>query len=342
MGTKGVDLSDYCQTKYFRTQAKAKRLLPAFFIPLLAGSVLAASDQSADQAALSLVRPDFQVVVDTVLLNVGVFSSDDTPKSELSPADFLVYEDGIPRRITYFLPTSAPISVVLLVDCSQSMSVGAMDEAKKAALDFVRQSHPDTQFSIVAFNNTVNRILKFTTDRGAIESGLTRLQANGVTRLYDGIREAVEHWDGARHRARVIVLLTDGRDETSETSLPEIETLLQKSEVTLFPCGVYSPAYHRLFMNDRKYYIQPEVVENLNPVWVLRHLAELCGTQALFTEPDRPLDQTLSAVMSELQHRYLVGFEPAASLADARYRSIEVKLKNDTNARIETRRGYVR
>lgn len=325
-----------------RTRAVATRLLPALFILLFADPAIAQSQYAANRAAASLIRAHFRVVVDTVLLNVGVHSSDETAGSNLSLSDFVVYEDGVPRRITYFAPTNTPLSVVLLVDCSQSMSIGALDEAKKAGMEFVRRSHPDTQFSIVAFNDTVTRKLSFTADRFAIETALNNLGTKGGTRLYDGIREAVENWDGAQNRAHVIVLLTDGRDEGSETGLSQIEGLLQKSEVTLFLCGVYSPAYRRLFMNDRKYYIKPEVEENLNPVWVLRHLAELCGTQALFTEPDRPLDHALGEIISELQHRYLLGFEPAASLANARYRSIEVKLKNDANARVETRPGYVR
>lgn len=330
------------RSPYFRTRAIATRLLPALLISLFADPVFPQSERAENQRSLSFVHADFRIVVDTVLLNVGVHSSEDAIGPELSPSDFVVYEDGIPRRITYFAPTNTPLSVVLLVDCSKSMAVGALQEAKKAGLQFVRQSHPDTQFSMVTFSDTVARTLNFTTDRTAIEAALNRLEAQGGTRLYDGIREAVEHWDGAQNRARVIVLLTDGRDEISKTGLSEIEALLQKSEVTLFPCGVYSPAYRRLFMNDLKYYIKPEVEKNLNPVWVLRHLAELCGTQALFTEPDRPLDQALTEIISELQHRYLLGFEPAASLADARYRSIEVKLKNDDSARIETRPGYVR
>ncbi len=327
------------------TRAIATRLLPALLIPLFAQPATAQSEQAENQAALSLLRADFRVVVDTVLLNVGVHSSDDavgSNLSNLSPSDFAVYEDGIPRQITYFAPANTPLSVVLLVDCSQSMSIGALEEAKKAGMEFVLRSHPDTQFSIVAFSDAVARKLNFTADRFAIEAALNKLRAQGGTRLYDGIREAVEHWDGAQNRARVILLLTDGRDETSDTGLSKIETLLEKSEATLFPCGVYSPAYRRLFINDRKYYIRPDIEKNLNPVWVLRHLAELCGTQALFTEPDQPLDHALGEIISELQHRYLLGFEPAASLADARYRSIEVRLKNDTNARIETRPGYVR
>lgn len=317
-------------------------LCGGFADPPRATEAAARPEEAENQATVSLLRADFRVVVDTVLLNVGVHCSDDAAGSNLSPSDFAVYEDGIPRRITYFAPTNTPLSVVLLVDCSQSMSVGALEEAKQAGMEFVRQSHPDTQFSIVAFSDTVARKLNFTADRLAIEAALNKLQAQGGTRLYDGIREAVEHWDGAQNRARVIVLLTDGRDETSNTGLPQVEALLEKSEVTLFLCGVYSPAYRRLFMNDQKYYIRPEVEKNLNPVWVLRHLGELCGTQALFTEPGRPLDRALGEIISELQHRYLLGFEPAASLADPRYRSIEVKLKNDTNARIESRPGYVR
>jgi len=325
-----------------RTRAIATRLLPALLVPLFLQPAFSQTDYAENQASLPFVHADFRVVVDTVLLNVGVHFSDEAFGPQLSPSDFEVYEDGIPRTITYFAPTNTPLSVVLLVDCSKSMSVGALQEAKKAGIEFVRQSHPDTEFSLVAFSESVSRILDFTTERPTIESALNKLQPQGGTRLYDGIKEAVEQWDGAQNRARVIVLLTDGRDEMSTAGLSEIEELLEKSDVTLFPCGVYSPVYRRLFMNDRKYYIQPEKEENLNPVWVLRHLAELCGTQALFTEPERPLDQALTHIISELRHRYLLGFEPAPSLADPRYRIIEVRLKTDSRARIQTRPGYVR
>ena len=74
----------------------------------------------------------------------------------------------------------------------------------------------------------------------------------------------------------------------------------------------------------------------------MRHLADLCGTEALFPEPDQPLDHALGEIISELQHRYLLGFEPSTSLANPRYRSVEVKLKNQTNARVQTKPGYVR
>ncbi|MFB3905333.1 MAG: VWA domain-containing protein [Acidobacteriota bacterium] len=328
---------------YLRIRATAARLLPSLLLPLWIGPAVDQSEQAAKQrSSLALARADFRVVVDTVLLSVGVHRPDGPTNTELTRSDFVVFEDGIPRRITYFSPTNSPLSVVLLVDSSQSMSIGALPQAKKASLQFVRESHPDTQFSIVAFNDDVVRVLDFTNDRVAIEGALNKLEAKGGTRLYDGIKEAVEHWERAQNRARVIVLLTDGRDENSTTARTEIERLLETSPVTLFPCGVYSPAYRRLFMNDRKYYMKPDVEENLNPVWILRHIAELCGTQALFTEPERPLEQALSEITSELQHRYLLGFEPAPSLADPRYRTIEVRLKNHTNARIQARRWYVR
>jgi len=321
----------------------AGRLLPLLFASLLTPVARADSDRGDAAAPAAVVRADFRVLVDTVLLNVGVYSPEERIEIRLKPSDFVVYEDGIPRQITYFAPANTPLSVVLLVDCSQSMSIVALAEAKKAASEFVRQSHPETQFSIVAFNEKVKRTLDFTTDRLDIESSLSGLQAHGGTRLYDGIREAIENWDGAQNRARAIVLLTDGRDEMSDTQLADVELLLEKNDIILFPCGIYSPAYRRLFLNDQKYYIEPAVEKNLNPAWVLRHFAEICGTEALFPEPGKPLSEALAGIISELQHRYLVGFEPGPSLLPgARYRAVEVQLKNRSDVRVQTRKGYVR
>jgi len=297
----------------------------------VAGIALGDSLKNTQPASVpvSAAHADFSVIVDTVLLNVGVYGHEREDVGSLDPSDFVVYEDGIRRPITYFAPANRLLSVVLLIDCSKSMSVGALEEAQKAAWQFVKQSGPDTQFSVVTFNDDVTRLVGFTTDRGKIESGLKRLHAKGATRLYDGIREALENWEGARNRSRAIVLLTDGRDEMSSTKLEQLKTLLEESEVILFPCGVYSPAYRRLFQNGRKYYTKPQIEENLNPVWVLNHLSGISGTSALFPEPGTPLSQIFAVIVSELENRYILGFEPApALLPGTRYRSVQVEIKN--------------
>ncbi len=283
--------------------------------------------------------PAFRVEVDTVLLNVAV--GFDGEARELRASDFEVLEEGVPQHICYFSKGEESLSIVLLLDTSESMRRQALNEARRAAIELIEAAHPDTQFALVTFDSDIKKQVDFTTDRFAIKSALTGLQAGGRTRLFDGVRSALELLAPVHNRSKVIILLTDGKDEDSKSAFDDVEKLLRASDVTVFACGIYNPAYRRMFMNDKKYYIQPETEPNLNPVWVLKQLVSISGTQAYFPEPGDPLSAAFKQITLELRQRYVIGFTPFLT-GQARFRPVQVRVKEPPGAVILTRPGYTR
>jgi len=294
--------------------------------------VLAASNIAA-------MPPAFRVEVDTVLLNVAVGFNG--VARELQASDFEILEDGVPQRICYFSRGEQSLSIILLLDTSESMKRQALSEARRAAIELTEAAHPDTQFALVTFDSDIRKVVDFTTDRAAIKSALNGLIAHGATRLFDGVRSALELLAPVRDRAKVIILLTDGKDEDSRSAFSDVEDLLRKSDVTVFACGIYNPAYRRMFMNDKKYYMEPQIEENLNPVWVLKQLVSISGTQPYFPKPGDPLSAAFKQIALELRQRYVIGFTPSLA-GNTKFRPVEVRVKEPIDAVVQTRPGYTR
>ncbi len=287
----------------------------------------------------ALTKPAFRIEVDAVLLNVAVGFNGE-PR-DLTSGDFEILEDGVPQEICYFSRGDQSLSIVLLLDTSESMRRQALNEAKRAVIELTEAAHPDTQFALVTFDSEIRKEVDFTTDREPIQAALRGLTAAGQTRLFDGIRTAMELLAPVRNRAKVIILLTDGKDEESTTAFSQVEELLRNSDVTVFGCGIYNPAYRRMFMNDKKYYIQPEKDNNLNPVWVLRQLVSISGTEAYFPEPGVPLSDAFKQIALELSQRYVIGFTPFLA-GEPRFRQVEVRLKQAIDAMVLARPGVTR
>ena len=76
-----------------------------------------------------------------VQLSVGVVDKQGNSILNLSPNDFVIYEDGVRRPIVHFEPTEAPFSLVMLLDTSGS-TVTFRQQIQGAALRFRSSSRP--------------------------------------------------------------------------------------------------------------------------------------------------------------------------------------------------------
>lgn len=163
--------------------------------------------------------------------------------------DFEVSENGIPLEILEAAEEklSADREVVLLVDVSGSMRGGPIEDAKSAAASFVRRMTPDASVAIVAFSTDSMVISGFTRDQSVLLGGLDGLTAAGETALYDGLRAAVRlpSLPGEEGSNRVIVLLSDGEDTTSVTTLDTIIRDLGDASIPVLAVAIESPEFNK-------------------------------------------------------------------------------------------------
>jgi VWFA-related protein len=306
--------------------------------------IVPAPSSSTGSSQPSNEPPTVELSSNLVVLNVSVKDAGNNPVPNLQKSNFTVYEDGEPQEIGYFAEEDAPSSVVLLMDVSSSMEGKELQEAKRAALEFINQSRPDNEIAVVAFNDQVRILRAFTRDRAQIRSAIDQLAAAGGTALYDALARAIELMPTARYSRHIILLLSDGKDEGSSKKYSEVERLVQSSDVVIFAVGEYADAERTLFMKQKKYYKDPPLEVNLSPVWVMRQVSDVSGGSAFFPRPAEPLEPLFTLIARELQHQYGIGYVPPPRSGEAKFHRIEVRVKRDSQPgplTIRTRKGYL-
>lgn len=181
-------------------------LLFLAFAALCLAATINASAQTQDQEPVEVVESNL------VRLNVGVVDRQGHPVINLSQSDFIVKEDGVRQPIVSFEPTQAPFSLVLLLDMSGS-TLNFRTTLKQSALRFLDALAPDDRVAVVAFNDKIQTLSTFTTDRRKTAYAVAELaKGAGSTNFYDALRYSLKLLSNEKPRRRAIVVLTDGID----------------------------------------------------------------------------------------------------------------------------------
>jgi tight adherence protein B len=140
-------------------------------------------------------------------------------------------------------PAVAPIarerrSALIVIDSSGSMAGSGLAAAKSAAGTFLDQVPPDVLVGVAGFADRPRLLVAPTLDRSSVRSALGRLRARGSTALYDALGLAVRRL--GTEGSRTIVLLSDGADTISRTSLGRAEAQVRSSGVRLAVVGFHT------------------------------------------------------------------------------------------------------
>jgi Ca-activated chloride channel homolog len=162
---------------------------------------------------------------------------------QVAAADLQVFENGVEQQIDVFQEAVAPVSIVFALDTSGSMKKAAED-VKEAARSFVRALRPEDPLALLLFSDRAQFAHDISTTREWSLSAIDRYQANGGTALYDATWNALMRLRGIDGR-RVIVLMTDGRDENNRGDGPgsthgfqEVLDKLRTVDATVFTIGL--------------------------------------------------------------------------------------------------------
>lgn len=149
-----------------------------------------------------------------VRVNVGVVDGRGRPVTTLDRSDFTVFEDGERQLITRFETTSAPFSVVMLLDMSGSTR-SFRQNIRLAAARFLDALAPQDRVAVVEFYDKINLLNDFTTDRSTASHSISVANGSGDTNLYKAILFSLDRLAKESSRRKAVVVLTDGVDTAS-------------------------------------------------------------------------------------------------------------------------------
>ena len=203
-------------------------------------ALIAVPASAADQGDVQVVEAGTALFPDRAY----VLTLDQERSSALTTDDVEVKEDGTPvKNLSVLSAASAEgIGTVLLIDASNSMK-GSINSAMEAARAFAARN-PGQPLSVVFFNVKPTVALPLTTDQKKVKAILSKPPklAEG-TRLYDALAAAVAQVRGSTLGAARIVLLTDGDDVGSTTTLESALAQLNVQKIRVFTVGIQSPDF---------------------------------------------------------------------------------------------------
>ncbi len=305
-------------------QLNNRLLFPAIAI-VLACFAAATRAQAPAESTGTVIRTDVRLVV----LHTTVVDKTGHLIINLPQQAFKVYENGVPQEIKKFKREDVPVSMGLIVDNSGSMR-DKRPRVEAAAIALVKDSNPEDEGFIVNFNDEAFLDLppgeEFTSNIQHMEEALTRIDSRGGTALFDAIRMSIDHVKAKGHRdKKVLVVVTDGNDNSSVITLESLVKLAQQSEVLIYAVGLLSEEEHREAAKAQR---------------ALKQLATATGGEAFFPKEVSEVDRIAHQVARDIRSQYIIQYSPSNPAMDGSYRQIRVAVNAPGRPTVRTRTGY--
>src|SRR5262247_2060780 len=252
-------------------------------------------------------KPQDKLVMNTKLVNLTVSVNDKLGRfvTGLTKENFEVFDDSVKQDIAFFSDDDAPISLGIVYDVSGSM--GDFSSQSLAMLRyFFDSSHAEDEFYVYAFNNRVQLVQDFTSLPEALLNRVTFIKAKGSTALFDATYAAVEKVREGRHHKKVILIFSDGEENSSRYSGRELQNLLKENDVQIYAIGMS---------------------EISSGAGTLKFITEPTGGQALFPFDYASAEVVYTRLALMLRRQYVIGFYPSNVTSGTAWHKLHVQIK---------------
>jgi Ca-activated chloride channel family protein len=305
------------------------------------------------------------------LINVTTTVSDGSGRfvSGLQKEDFVVYEDGEQVDLTHFSAERVPVSLGIVLDTSGSMAGAKIRDAQSALNRFLYDLlDKEDEIFVYGFSNFPSLLQGWTSDRRLLSRVIDRVSPTGGTAMYDAVSEAVPVAQDGQFRKKALVVISDGNDTSSRTTIRELKQQIRETEVLVYAIGIDGdseprPTYRRTPPPQPRLPIPlpfpvpggrrpfPQILYGQNGGWrinpnddrvniaALRDMTDDSGGRTEVIRDGRDLNPATASIADELSKQYYLGYQ-ASGKKDGRWHSIRVEVKGGRYI-VRARKGYV-
>ena len=345
------------------------RLLLATLASLTAAAVAVVGAQGSSQG-----DDGFRFKSGVELVNVTATVSDDNGHfvTGLTKDDFTVYEDGQPQDISQFSNERVPVSLGILLDTSGSMTPEKMSSARNAIDRFIYDLlGKDDELFFMQFASVPDLLQGWTFDRRAISRAVGQVTAAGGTAMYDAIAQALPIAADGRNQKKAILLISDGNDTNSRTSVGALRNMIRESEVMVYALGVDGSDVSSYTPPPRQpsgprfpiplprgrggrwpgFPFSPQIgFPPIGGVWgrtgnehvnenALRAITDDTGGRTEIVRGFGDLGNATQRLADELSQQYYIGYNNGGK-KDGKWHAIKVEIRN-RHYTVRARKGYV-
>jgi Ca-activated chloride channel family protein len=272
-------------------------------------------------AMVAAQQPTFKSGTQVVSVFTTVTDAQKRLVPDLVQDDFEVLDNEKPQPLVLFENKIQPISVVVMLDTSGSMTL-TIGLLKQAAEEFVARLLPADSARIGAFNDKIQFNSRFMNDRDQLATDIRNIDYGNGTRLWDALGASLDELKDIEGR-KVILVFTDGDDtESHNSSLGKVIDRARVDEVMIYAIGLES---HYLNITTK-------------PDKGLRKVADETGGGYFELTKTSELSSTFTRVAQELHSQYVLAFTPA--VLDGKIHKLSVRVKKPGMS-ARARRSYL-
>ena len=273
-------------------------------------------EQRPKPAVKTEPRPQANIRIDSTLVLIPVTVTDPLNRfvTGLEKENFKVFEDKKEQPLSQFSSEDAPLSVGVVFDCSGSMG-NKLAKSRQAVAQFFKMANPEDEFFLVQFNDSANLIQPFTRNLEEIQNKLAFTQSKGRTALLDAVYLALHEMKKAKNPRKALLLISDGGDNSSRYTEPEIKNLVKETDVQIYAIGIYEQSGAR-----------GRTPEEMAGPGLLSEIAEQTGGRQYAIDNVNELPDVAAKIGTELRNQYIIGYAPQNQMRDGKYRHVQVKL----------------
>jgi Ca-activated chloride channel homolog len=301
---------------------KATNFVSAVLAFLMAMAPLVAQKQPAKDESGTIFTANTRLVV----LHATVVDKSGHLVTNLPKSAFQVYENDALQSIKEVKREDVPVSMGLIVDNSGSMR-DKREKVKEAALDLVKDSNPQDEVFVVNFNDEAFLDTKdFTSNIKDMEEALSKIDSRGGTAMRDAIRMSIdEAKEKGKRDKKVLVVVTDGNDNSSLINLENLVRAAQQSGVLVYTIGLLGEEERREANRAKK---------------ALITIADATGGQSYFPKDVADVAKIAHQVAHDIRNQYIITYTPAVAALDGSFRKIRVVATGPNKPVVRTRTGY--
>lgn len=215
-----------------------------------------------------------------------------------------------------------------------------IDDVQDAVVHFADTINRDDDIFLMRFSSNAVIVLDSTSDREQFKRAVRGLEPGGSTALYDAVIDGLDRLQSSKQKKKALLLITDGRDTASRSSLAEVIARAKRTEAIIYALGIGH--------GDKGSFGHEDVgdINDTVDMTALRQLSESTGGTATLLEGKHKkngvdqVDQAALAVSAELRAQYTIGYYSTNEDKDGAFRRIVVRPVNE-NLQARTRAGYI-
>jgi len=279
-------------------------------------------------SGMAAQQPTFRARTELVRIDALV-TDDGAPVTGLAASDFEVRDNGIRQRVTA-AGTVEAVQLGVVLDVSQSMAGDRLEIARAATSNLLDQLARGDRFAIVAFADQIARVAKPGASVADATTALETIRAGGGTALVDGLYAGILQSDQGPG-PKLLVLMTDGRNNSSWLSGTSVIDTARRHETVIYPVAVAggrvaTPGLHYRG-GDADTFVTPLGKSDNDHLALLQVIAEQTGGRQINAQWNDTLGVVFQQILREYRQRYILTFTPENVKTGDGWHELSVKVK---------------